>query len=427
MGRRAPVLVLLPVLLLAGCTGPLELPWPYAEEPAPLHPPLVAHPPAPLPAPEGLRATSGEYRQVPLQWDPLLTGEVGGYRIERADAREGPFAPLVDVWGRGAIARVDGAGAAPLGDGVTHYYRLRAFSPDGRLSEQVSEVVVGSTAPLPDAPTGLRAYSRQPREVPLSWHASDDPTVAGYVVLRSPSPDGPFEPIAELVGRHTTSHVDGELGDLRVFYYRVAARNPDGVAGEPSPAVRAVTKPEPLPPLGLRVAERRLGAIELAWEPNVEEDLEAYRLYRTESGAAPQRVAEVPADATRAVDRGVAAGAAITWVLVAVDRDGLESRPSQPVTASGLDYGLRGEATPTGVRLRWNPRTDEGFVGARVERLGWLGGQVLGSSADGSFTDTDVRPGGVYRYVVVLVRAGGGEAPPSPAIDVRVPQTGDFR
>ena len=44
------------------------------EEPAP--PTLHESPPAQLPTPEGLRATSGELRSIPLQWDPLLRGDV---------------------------------------------------------------------------------------------------------------------------------------------------------------------------------------------------------------------------------------------------------------------------------------------------------------------------------------------------------------
>jgi hypothetical protein len=415
------LLVLCCMLLLPGCAR-LPRPPGWEEEPAVVHPPLVTHPPASLPAPEGLRATSGEYRRIPLQWDPLLRGEVGGYRIERSGSRDGPFRPLAEIWGRGMTARVDGAGEAPLGDAVTRYYRIRAFTPEGRLSERVSEVVVGTTAPLPDPPQGLQAYSRQPRQVPLSWQPSPDPHVAGYRVERSPTSDGPFERIAELAGRHAIAHVDEGLGDLRVFYYRVAAVNPDGVPGPWSEPVRAVTKPAPLPPLALRVESQQLGANVLRWEPNVEEDIAEYRLYRRFPDAPPRLVTSVPAGATRARDPGVAAGESATYVLVAVDRDGLASRPSEPVVAEGTRYAVAADATPERVRLRWDPRSDEGFAGARIERVGWLGSRVLGSSADGEFIDREVEPGGIYRYVVVLTRPDAGEAPPSRPIDVRVPE-----
>jgi fibronectin type 3 domain-containing protein len=422
------------VPLLWGCafSAPGWLPtWLGGPSPPEEHPPVVAQPASSLPAPEGLRAHSGEYRSISLQWDPLLSGHVGGYRLERADQREGPYLPVATVWGRGEIASADRGGDPPLGDSDTRYYRIRAFDRAGRLSENVSEVVVGTTAPLPDPPTGLRAYSRQPREVPLAWEPADDPRVAGYRVERSPSPEGPFETIAELDGRHASAYVDRGLGDLRVFFYRVAARNLGGATGPPSLPVRAVTKPEPLPPLGLRLSDQRLGVNLLAWEPNVEHDLAEYRLYRVVPNEPPRLVASVPADRTEARDASVAAGGEVTYALVAVDRDGLESRPSESIDVTGVDYGLRAEALPDGVHLHWDPRTAEGFVRARIEREGWLGRRALGTSDTGAFVDRAVEPGQVYTYVAVLERQGDEEAPPSRPVSVevpaQVPEVGDFR
>ena len=264
------------------------------EEPA--VPTLHESPPAQLPAPEGLRATSGELRSIPLQWDPLLRGDVGGYVIERSLQRHGPFERIAAVAGRAITAYVDtgtreraraedAEPQAPLGDETTRFYRVRAFSADGHLTATASQVVTATTSPPPTPPEGLRAYSHQPRQVPLSWRASQNPNTALYVVERSPTSGGPFEPVAELPGRHHTVYVDRGLGNLRVFYYRVSAVNSAGCRGEPTQPVRAVTKPEPLPPLGLRVAERRLGANRLSWDTNVETDIVEYQLLRIRRSA----------------------------------------------------------------------------------------------------------------------------------------------
>lgn len=391
-------------------------------------PPLVDEPAADLSAPEGLRATSGEYRMIPLKWDPLLHGNVGGYLLERSPQREAAFSRLAEVRGRGAISYVDrGTEQEPLADGVTRFYRLRAFAPDGRLSGKTSPIVVGTTAPLPDPPEGLRAYSRQPREVPLSWNASPNPIVAGYQVERSPASDGPFEVVARLDGRHTTTYVDRGLGDLRVFYYRVASSNPDGGTGEASAAVRGVTKPEPLPPLGLRVSERRLGANVLEWQPNVETDLGEYRLFRARRDEEPKLVAAVPAEARRARDAGVGAGDRLTYSLLAVDRDGLESRPSEAVPVESEGYELSATLQDDGIHLRWNPRTDEGYRGARVLRSAWFTRRRSAWSETGHYVDRDVKPGRRYRYVAILQGPDSGEAPPSLPIDVRVPKEAKFR
>jgi hypothetical protein len=381
-----------------------------------------------LPAPEGLRAASGAYRMIPLSWDPLLRGNVGGYQLESAEQREGPYKRLAAVPGRGALSYVDRGGAEQaLGDGVTRFYRLRAYTPDGRLAAEVSPEVAGTTAPLPEAPEALRAYSLQPREVPLSWNPADDPNVAGYAVERSPAPEGPFEVVATLDGRHTTSYLDAGLGDLRVFYYRVAARNPGGASGRPSKGVRAVTKPEPLSPIGLRVAKQALGANVLVWDPNVETDLVEYRLFRVVEGEAPWLVAAVPAEAGIARDGSVGAGEVIDYVLVAVDRDGLASNPSEPVRVESEGYGLSAEVRDDGVHLAWNPRNDEGFQDARLVRTAWLTRRQTAHSDSGRYVDRDVQPGRRYRYVATLRRADGSEAPASRPIDVRIPKDADLR
>ena len=401
------------------------------EQPA--LPTLRESPPAQLPAPEGLRATSGELRKVPLQWDPLLRGDVGGYVIERSHERDEPFEPIAAVAGRATTAYIDTGTSgraraedeepqAPLGDETTRFYRVRAFSADGHLAATASQVVAATTSPPPAPPEGLRAYSHQPRQVPLSWRASQDPNTALYVVERSPTSGGPFEPVAELQGRHQTVHVDRGLGDLRVFYYRVSAVNSAGGRGEPTQPVRAVTKPEPLPPLGLRVAERRLGANRLSWDTNVETDLVEYRLLRIREGSdAPELVASVPVDTTSAEDTGVAAGEPLAYTVIARDRDGLESDPAQPIAVESEGYGLSARVKPEGVELEWNPRKAEGFRGARVFSRRGLRRSEL-AFVDGSrYLDRDVEPGRRYRYTVVLERADFTQAPPSAPVEVVVP------
>ena len=202
-------------LSLSGCA--MDFGWlPEAKRETP---PEVAEfavdPAADLQAPEGLRAASGELRMIPLKWEPLLVGDVDGYVIERAPDRDGHFERLARIPGRLTTTYLDRetvpadppATVVPDGepirseneasqDGITWFYRVRAYSSDGSLASRVSPLAVATTALPPEAPEDLRAYSRQPRAVPLSWRASDDPNVIGYRVERSPTASGPFELLA---------------------------------------------------------------------------------------------------------------------------------------------------------------------------------------------------------------------------------------
>jgi len=99
----------------------------------------------------------------------------------------------------------------------------------------------------------------------------------------------------------------------------------------------------------------------------------------------------------------------------------------RPTLFGAAGAGFKDDLTVNdGVHLRWDPRREEGFVRARVERNGWLGRRVLGTSEDGHFVDREVDPGGSYRYVAVLERAGAEPAPASQPVAVRIPERADF-
>jgi uncharacterized protein len=427
---------LLAVALLApGCGAALDVEGAArllrsAETPRP--PLLTERPPADLPAPQGLRAVSGELRAAPLKWDPVLTGDVAGYVVERALREKGDFQRIGIVTDRFEISFVDrGSDLAPkaapgpdLGDGTTYFYRVRAFDGQGRIAAASSQVVSASTAPPPPRPEDLRVYSHQPRKIALSWRPSEDPTVSGYVVYRSPSESGDYLPVARVNGRYATTWVDLGLAPLRVFYYRVAALNQAGGEGAATAEVRGVTKPEPLPPAALHVAKAGLGRVQLAWEPNVESNIAGYRLLRLRDGAdTEQVVAQLGPGETAAEDRAVGAGESLTYRVVAIDRDGLESAPSDPVEVVAPGYGLEARAEDGGVRLRWAAADDDAFQSARVMRDGRFGAREIARVQGHEYLDREVDPGQTYHYTIILVGRDGREALPSEQVEVRVPKS----
>ena len=416
-----------------GCSTALDLERARAVFAGPSTPPppvLVEAPAASLPPIEGLRATSGELRRVPLKWDPALTSDVAGYAVERALVEGGPYQHITTVVGRFETSYTDRGrdlaakhgstmGAGDLGDGQTYFYRVRPFDAAGRLAPAEPAPVAGTTAAAPARPSGLTVYSHLPGQVALTWNPVEDPTVDGYVVYRSPSAQGGFLPVARLAGSYQTTWVDRGLDPLRVFYYRVAAVNQAGGEGDATPVRRGVTKPEPLPPTGLRVVEQRLGANVLGWEPNVEEDVAGYRLLRHRADGSETRVVEIPADADRAEDAAVGAGERVSYRLSAFDRDGLESELSQAVEVSSVDYGLVAEPGEGGVVVRWDPRVQEQLAETRVLRVGTFGEEELGRVREPRFVHRDADPGARIRYRLVGVRPDGQEAPPSAVVESR--------
>ena len=102
--RRALVLA---VLACVGCTtlprSLSELAFTGQSDEAIV---VDASPSASLPAPDAPRARSGEYRLIPLKWDPVLTGNVAGYVVERSPVADGPFRRLATLPGRGTLAYI---------------------------------------------------------------------------------------------------------------------------------------------------------------------------------------------------------------------------------------------------------------------------------------------------------------------------------
>ncbi len=434
---RLAALGLVLALAGSGCTTLLDLERArnvLAPEGEPLPPVLEDRPHAALPAVEGLRAVSGQLRMVPLKWDPALDARVDGYVVERSLREDGGYQRIATVRGRFDTAFTDrGAdlaakagsprGTGDLGDGSTYYYQVRGYTAEGGVAAAASAVARAITAAVPEEPRDLVAYSHLPRQVALTWTPVEDPTVAGYVVYRSPAARGEFLPVARLDGAYRTTWVDRALGALRVFYYRVAAVNAAGGVGAATPAARAVTKPEPLPPAGLRVAAQRLGNNELAWEPNVEPDVTGYRLFRERrDGEGPELVATLDAGTTRAEDATVGAGETITYRVTAFDADDLQSGPSDPVEVTGVDYALRAVARGDTVELHWDPSLHAHLQAMKVLREGTLGSEELGRVPSEGFVQRGVEPGQHLRYRVVGIRPDGSEAPPSAIVEVTVPE-----
>jgi hypothetical protein len=382
-----------------------------------------------------LHAIGGELNAIPLRWEASREPEVAGYVVERSPSAAGPFAYVATLPERFRTVYVDrGLDLAPkreagragggLAHGDTYYYRVRPFDAEGRVGSAPAAVASATTAPPPAPPQGLQAYSHLPRRAALRWDPAADRRVTGYVLSRSPSASGNYAVVARIEGRHQTVFIDDRLPDLGVFYYRVASVDSAGVVGDPSGAERAVTKPEPLPPAGLRIGGQSVGVNELVWEANVEPDVASYHLVRRRADAkAFESVGELPASERRARDANVVPGERIVYMLFAVDADGLRSAGSDPLEITGIDYGLTAAAESGGVRLRWNPSAQSEFRETRVLLAGGMGGgREIGRAASAEFLHAGAERGARLRYQLIGIQRDGREAPPSALVEVRVPE-----
>ncbi|MFQ5512975.1 MAG: fibronectin type III domain-containing protein [Myxococcota bacterium] len=421
MGRERVRVALVFSLLWAGCSGlPPFLGRDLLE--SRIRPSFDRA--ADLLPPERLRVVSTANREIWLAWDPVLVGDVAGYVVTRAEQAAGPYETVGQTRSRFDTVFTDrGRRVGSLGDGRTYYYRVHPFDGEGRVSRSHG-YLVATTDPPPPVPMGLHAFSNLPRRVVLEWDPSPDPSVTAYTIHRSPTVAGPWEQIARVSGRLRTLHEDRVDGDLRVMYYRVRAVNAFGGESGLSEPIRAVTKAEPLPPTGLKLAGRALGRVQLRWAPNVEPDLQGYEVWRAERNgrkwSEERLIAEVEPAAIALTDANVGCGARVRYRLRASDRDGLRSGFSEVLEATGVDVGLRARVRKTGaVELSWDPDRSKGWTATAVLLLRrWLPDRWLGTPApDHAFTVPDLEPG--RHRLTVLFEADGAPGTEPPVTDVQ--------
>ncbi len=430
--RRA--LALVGALALAGCASSLDLErvgkiFESSAEPAPE---LSSEPNAKLAPVEGLEAVAGELRAIPLRWQPSRDRDVVGYVVERAPEASGPFSYVATVVDRFRTVYVDrgvdlapkrqsGQAAGGLGHGETYYYRVRPLDGRGRRGSVEPLTVSAATAERPAPPAGLEAHSHLPRRVALRWDPSPDPNVASYVVSRSPSASGQYAELARIEGRYQSVFLDKELPDLGVFYYRVSSVDSTGAIGDPSGAIQAVTKAEPLPPTGLRVGAQTIGENELVWEPNVEADLGGYRLYRRRAAAKElELVKQLGPDETRVRDTAITPGERVAYLVYAFDVDGLRSASSDALTIQAVDYDFVAEPAQGGVELRWAASAQAGLASMRILQLSG-GEKEIARVAENHYLHAGAAPGAHVRYQLIGVRSDGSETVPSAVVEARFP------
>lgn len=250
---------------------------PVAATPAP---PAAPPPDLPPPVPAGLTASDLGLREVTLKWT-APSEPVAVYRVERAEAAEGPFTSVGQVEpGRGSY--ID---RGPLKDATAYHYRLVAVGASGKMSAP-SAVVESMTAPPPDPPKNVTAEATGSRQVRVAWPAPRAEGVVRYRVERAAAAaTNAWTSRGEVT---VTNYVDGgqpgtDLLDSTEYLYRVAAINRVGATGAPSAPARVVTFPPPAVVQGFMGVPQQVRCVPLSWKPSPETDVTGYEIERRDN------------------------------------------------------------------------------------------------------------------------------------------------
>jgi fibronectin type 3 domain-containing protein len=305
---------------------------------------------------------------------------------------------------------------------------------------------------IPIAPTQLVAWG-QPQNVSvatnglrsaeLSWQGPEG-KVHRYRVERSESPDGPFAWVADAPGDRST-YLDGQrpgarLKDSTVYYYRVSTVfDKAGVMSEPSPPVKTVTAPPPVPPASVTAAATGSRAVTVTWAASASEGIKHYRVQRTPE-AEPGAFEDVgTTGGTNHVDGGTAASvlkdsAKYRYRVIAVNQADAESAPSAAAAVETFPppappRKLTGTLNEVRcVPLAWEPAPEEDVVQYDVyqaraaegpfTKIGSTQGRTATQYTDGGGNPGNLEDEGTYYYRVRAVNGVTAESGDSETVRV---------
>ena len=371
-----------------------------------------------LPAPSYLLATVGN-GTVTLNWDPMTSFDVDGFRVYRSDG--GNFTFL--------SAQIGSSYAdAGLVNGVTYTYRVYCFigTADG---ENATVDATPGTVPGAATLNGQNAVDR----IILGWSvpANGGSPIIGYRLYRTPG-IGTTVLLASLTGN---SYVDTSVLTGVNYTYMVTALNAFG-EGAPSNTMVLRTNQQLTPNTDVPAAPYLSSAtggnssVALLWSvPSDAGDgpLTGYNVYRGTSPLALQLLVSVPAGSTTYVDGTAVYGTTYYYCVSALNQWG-EGDLSRVLDASLVVLAVPGEVDVEvdegqgRLTLTWSVPDDQGssaVTSYKIYRRGETGDRQLIATVPAgtdTFVDGSVEAGAEYDYWVTAVNAAGEGPLPDAAV-----------
>ena len=407
--------------------------------------PASETPPEP---PEGLAVTDMGLRSATVSWGEPRAG-VSRYVIQRSRAAGGPFTEIDRVSAGRKSFEDRGSRSEPLQDATTYYYRLIAVSASG-MESQPCQAKETMTAPPPDPPVNVRAVPHGSRAVQVTWDASPSEGVEEYIVERADA-DAPanFQKRTQTPKMlyHEGETPESDIKDSTKYLYRVTAINRVRSIGQPSAPVEVTTEPPPAKVTGLTAAGDQVRCVPLSWNPNPEDNIVRYDIYRSETADGTfQKICSVKGrENTKYLDGDRDPGSlldkqAFLYRVRAINAVTAESEDSDAVGATTRPpppavEGVAAEFDrPREVPVSWKESPDEKVIGYEILR-GDKSGENLVSlgTVNGRETTRFVDRGGArpsaplgklsdgteYSFEVMAFNTANAKSPPSKPVIAR--------
>jgi len=269
-----------------------------------------------------LKAIVGLPNRVKIIWRPLEYPSVSAYIIERNDLSSMKWKKIATIKGRLSAEYIDSG----LKNNYLYKYRIRVKTCNDLITKP-SQIVEASTKPLPPVIENVRATHRLPKKIVLTWNLSPKSDISYYKVYRT------LNPI--LFYSYYAKTKENKFEDLinengKSYYYKVTAVDKDGLESpkQSSPIVGSTLDiPSPVSITSIRQDGK---SVMLTWMGNDDRAV-SYNIKKEYKG---KTVNLTGISSFSYQDRDVIPGVEYKYSVIAIDKYGLESKPSEPILIS---------------------------------------------------------------------------------------------
>ncbi|PWV51887.1 fibronectin type III domain-containing protein [Chitinophaga sp. S165] len=302
----------------------------------------------------------------------------------------------------------------------SNYYKVRAYTVDGRSTISYAQFVQLEDSVPPAAPDSLAGQISDSGIVSLKWKANTEDDLYGYRVFRANGPDDEFVQVTREPARKNAYTDTITVKTLTKYvYYKLVALDAHYNPSEYS-VVLKLKRPDvvpPVPPVFTDAHTDQQGVF-LQWQPSTSEDVVVHKVMRAVDTAWQEVATFKITDSIRAyTDTTAKKGVRYNYAIAAIDDSGLKGM-SKVLGLQRLDMGaMEGDRTLKAaidrdkkqVQLKW--KKGEGVTRIWVYRSAEGGSMRLYKTLEGNvleFIDTDLLVNTVYRYKVKLQRQTDG-------------------
>ena len=271
-----------------------------------------------------IKAISGLPHRIKLIWRPHPNPRVEGYIIERNNLTDLKWQQIATIDGRLNAEYIN----KDLPDNRAYKYRVKVKTYDGIISTPSAEVE-GNTKPLPPIVSNVKASRDLPKRIEISWDKSPSKDVVYYNVYRAVTPYLFYTYLAKTAD---TKFVDMIGKDGAARYYKVTAVDNQGLESlKQENPVMGTTLPKPAAPVVTNITMQG-NSVKITWMPGDNRAVKYSVVKKYSQGFSQKKTKYINIRENQYIDNDVVPGVEYNYQVIAVDKNGIESKPTEDIT-----------------------------------------------------------------------------------------------